>query len=307
LSKSEYTIAVDIGATKTVVATYRNGDLNEVERFLTPENPDHAVQRIVTVVQDLTASQGSPTRIGIGAPGPLDPESGVFLQPPNMKAWWGYPFVDRLQETLDLPIILENDANVGALGESVFGSGRGYPSVYYITISTGIGAGLVIDGKVFGGHKGIAGEVYAIQPGHFYGHDGGDNVIELASGPGLIRRTTRRLADGAESSLSAEGLDTHKLLAAVTNGDPLAVEILDDGRNAIAGLVMAMLYALSPSMVVLGGGLCTDNTWYVDPVKERVDRWLIIPALKEIPIARAELWDSAVLYGAAVLSPASRS
>lgn len=296
-------IAIDIGATKTVVAYYRGAAPEPLDRFLTPEEPEAALEAIARAV----AGAPAPAReVGIGAPGPLDPVGGVILEPPNLRRWWGFPLKERLEAELQLPVTIDNDATVGALGEAVFGSGRGYSSVYYITISTGIGAGLVIDGSVFGGHAGLAGEVHAFRPGNFAGRNDGWNVIDLASGPGLIRRTRHGLKQGAESSLTAEDLDTRKILAALEENDPLAVEIMEDARNAMAAVVMGVLYAVAPEIIVLAGGLCTDNRWYVTPVQERVRDWLAYSELQDIPIARAELWDSAVLWGASVLSEERR-
>ena len=301
--QNEGRISIDIGATKTVVAYYDGSAPEVIERFLTPEQPEDAVQ---TMTEAVRRDGGPAQKIGIGAPGPLDPMSGTILQPPNLRKWWNFPLKERLEQELHMPVTIDNDATVGALGEAVFGSGRGYPSVYYITISTGIGAGLVIGGRVFGGHAGLAGEVHAFRPGNFAGQNDGWNVIDLASGPGLIRRTRHRLSEGAESSLGLDDLDTRKILAALQDKDPLAVEIMEDARNAMAAVVMGVLYAVAPSIVVLAGGLCTDNRWYVTPVQERVREWLAYPELRDIPIARAELWDSAVLWGAAVLSDERR-
>lgn len=293
---------MDIGATKTVVALYEDELMTEVERFLTAKTPAEEVVLIVQAVQkhDLAAKA---TAVGMGAPGPLDPRAGVILAPPNLPGWRNFPLVDRVSAELGLPAQLENDATAGALGEALHGSGAGYDSMFYLTISTGIGAGMIIDGRIFGGHRGIAGEVFAVEPGHFTGEAGGDNVNELASGPGLVRCAKRRIASGQASSLAAlnEDWDTRELFAAVDAGDPVATETLEAGRNAIAGLLTTVLFTFAPDSIVLAGGLCTDNTWFVDPVREKVRHWMTIPELAEVPIERATLWDKAVLYGAAEL------
>jgi len=294
-------VVIDIGATKTVLARFsedKNGHRVEpFDRFPTPATGEALVQEILRALN----GAGPVSHIGIGAPGPLDPRSGVFLDPPNMPGWRNFPLVQTLKDALGVPVLLENDANVGALGEALFGSGRGCPSVFYLTISTGIGAGLVVDGRIFGGYKGMAGEVHAIDPGTYFGGETGETVIERASGPGMVRCALKRIAAGMETSLSTETVDTYTLLAALATGDPVAVATVESARDALAGLLVHVLAILAPDMVVLAGGLCTDSSWFVDPVRERVHRGTKIPELREVPIERASLWDTAVLYGAAAL------
>jgi glucokinase len=286
-------VAVDIGATKTVIAVYEGTVMSEIARFPTGRHPEDEVTRIVETIRKEPRASAA-TAVGIGAPGPLDPVAGRILAPPNLVGWRDFPLVDELVSRLGKTTRLENDANLGALGEAVHGSGAGYRSMYYVTISTGIGAGFVIDGKIFGGHRGIAGEVFAVEPGHFNGMPGGDNLNELASGPGLVRRAKRLSShDG--------NFDTPELFAAVDAGDALAVGILEDGRNAIVGLLTTVLFSVAPDAIVLAGGLCTENRWFVEPVRDRVRTWVNIPELAEVPIERAKLWDRAVLYGAAEL------
>lgn len=300
-------IAIDAGASKTVVARYAAGNIEPFDRFVTPATGDGLVEAIAHSLEraglSARGSNGEKEidHIGLGAPGPLDVERGTILDPPNLPGWRDYPLVAALEERIGVRVRLENDANVGALGEARFGSGKSFSTVYYLTISTGIGAGLVIDGAIFSGYRGMAGEVHAIDPGTYFGEETGTNVIERASGPGMVRCAQRRIASGMATSLDAETLDTYKLLAALDRNDSVAVETVETARNAIAGLLINVLTIVAPSVVVLAGGLCTDNRWFVDPVRDRVRRWVRIPALREVPIERASLWDTAVLYGAAVL------
>ena len=111
----------------------------------------------------------------------------------------------------------------------------------------------------------------------------------------------RAMDAGRRTILKREGLDPRALIAAVDQGDELATEILEVGRNALAGLLIMVLTTIAPEAIVLAGGLCNESHFYVDPVIERVGEWLTIPELAEIPIRRATLWDRAVLYGAAEL------
>lgn len=294
-------IVVDIGATKTVIAYFSDDNVTPLDRFPTPEQGGEAVGAIAASLESHRGGLGRIERIGVGAPGPLDAARGVILSPPNLPGWRDYPLVAELQRRTDLPARLENDANLGALGEAIFGSGRSHFSVFYLTISTGVGAGLVIDGEIFGGYRGMAGEVHAIDPQTYFGCESGYDLNDRASGAGMVRSAKRLIDEGASTKLESTGLDTYRLLAALEQGDPVAVETVEGARNAVAGLLINVLAILAPAVVVLAGGLCTDNRWIVDPVRERVHRWMRLPELAEIPIERAALWDKAVLYGAAAL------
>jgi glucokinase len=194
---------------------------------------------------------------------------------------------------------------VGALGEAIFGNGQAYRSIYYLTVSTGIGGGFILDGTVHRGRAGMAGEVWAFEPGNFFGHHRGDTILELCSGPGLLRRTRAGIRRGEETRLCEEELDTATLLRADAEGDSLAHRIMEEARDALAGLINMIATTLAPDCVVLAGGLCTESSWYVEPVVDRVRRWMQIAALSEIPIMRGRLWDSAVLYGATRLFASS--
>jgi len=306
LSEQKPVVAVDIGATKTVVAVFVDGEMREIARFPTADDPARAVEEIADCIAGpaldaAPETDGAP--VGIGSPGPLNPFDGVILAPPNMPRWIDVPLREQLEKKLRRTVRVENDANVGALGEAIYGSGEGFTSIFYVTISTGIGSGLVIDGRIHGGHRGIAGEVEAVEPAHFYGRPDGLTLNEISAGPGLVRSAKRRLAEGGQSVLSKYNGDfnTHELFAAVDEGDQIAIEILEAGRNGIAGLLTTALFTIAPDAIVLAGGLCTDSRWYVDPVRDKVKAWMKIPELAEVPIERAKLWDRAVLYGAAQL------
>ena len=291
-------VAVDIGATKTVVAVGRGGTVEPIGRFATDPDPGGTVGAIATTLQSAGLPRGE-VRIGVGCPGPLDPISGTIIEPPNLPGWWGFPLADALGERTGATVLVQNDANLGALGEARFGSGRDAPSLYYITLSTGIGAGYIVDGQIVGGYNGLAGEVWALDSATFVGAPRGETILELASGPGLVRSARRRIAAGRVSSLGAVAtLDTAVLFAAADAGDVVALETVDAGRDAIAGLIIAVCYTVAPAAIVLAGGLCTESRWFVDPVRHRVAERLSIRSLSRVPIRRAELWDQAVLYGA---------
>lgn len=299
-SESRHPLVVDVGGTKTIVAAYRDGAIEMMERFPTPEDPQQAVDLIEAAVR-AAGSAVRPGAIGIGAPGPLDARAGRMVKPPNLKGWWDYPLTEMLTDRLGVPARLENDANLGALGEAIHGSGRGLESMFYLTISTGIGSGFIINDRIHGGRNGMAGEVWAMRPGYYAGTKDGPTVMDLASGPGLLRQASALLEAGRSSVLDPGKLDTPSLVNAAMAGDELALEVLDAGRDAVAGLLVSIIETVAPEAIVLGGGLCTEPEWYVDPVRERIRNWTDIQGLQDTPLYRAHLWDNAVLYGAATM------
>ncbi|MDA3949980.1 MAG: ROK family protein [Spirochaeta sp.] len=297
-------IAIDIGATKTVVTCTVDGAFHtRTIRIPTEQDPELAVDRIVEAIDTVQRDAGISGKIvALGCPGPLDPASGTIISPPNLRQWWGFPLTERLEARVGIPFILENDASLGALGEARYGGGRGASSLYYITLSTGIGAGYIVDGHIVGGYRAMAGEVWAFDPGVFSGRPQGTTILELASGPGLLRSAARRIHSGRESCLDSDSMDTKALFAALDAGDPVAVETVDDGREAIAGLILVVVHAIAPEAIVLAGGLCTESRWFVDPIRDLVRRRQTIDALRGVEVRRAALWDQAVLYGAVALA-----
>ena len=299
-SDGSFVLAVDIGGTKIAVGASQGDEVIILERFPTPREPAAGV-RLIAETAKRCPNASRIAVVGVGAPGPLDSGRGCLLTPPNLPGWHNYPLASRLEAELGVPVRLENDANLGALGEVFAGSGRGLSSVFYFTISTGIGAGIIINERIHGGRNTMAGELWAFRPGNFAGVNDEPTVMDLASGPGLLRRAREGIALGKSTALTEVSLDTPSLLRLALEGDPVALETLEEGRNAVAALLVAVIETLAPEAVILGGGLCTDPRWFVEPVKERIRKWIGIPLLAETPVRRASLWDNAVLHGAAAL------
>lgn len=289
-------IGIDIGGTKTKMGYLRDGRMQTFFHERTPRDPDVALDLLTRGLGQAEVAEVV-SRIGIGCPGPLDPCRGVVLSPPNLPEWKDFSLSSRLAEALGVPVRLGNDANVGALGEAVYGSARGAETVFYMTISTGIGTGIVSDGRVHGGARGLAGELWAFDPSAFGGVSRG-NVNELASGTGLIRQAERALRAGRPTRIPADDVTSATILRAFGDGDPLAVEIVERARQCLAATLAFVVHVVAPDVIVLGGGLCTDTDWFVRPLQERVPGLVGIPQLRDTPIRRAELWDDAVLYGA---------
>ena len=291
------TVGIDIGGTKTKMAFLDGGDLRVFFHESTPQEPGAALRMLADGLRnaDLPAPLNA---VGIGSPGPLDQQTGIVHSPPNLPQWDSFTIRDSLAEELGVPVELENDANCGALGEAVHGAAKDYRRVFYMTISTGLGTGIVFDKKVYRGAFGLAGDIWAYDPASLGAAPGGDNLTELASGNGLVHQAERAIDNGRTTSIPKDDVSTRTILAAFAAGDGLAAEVVETARHALAGTICFVLHLLAPEIVTLAGGLCTDPKWFVEPVTQLVHEKVGIDKLREIPIQRAELWEDAVLYGA---------
>ncbi len=293
-------VGVDIGGTKTQIGHFRGERIETLLRAATPRDPDAAARLIGNAIAEanLPAPLGG---VGVGCPGPLSQADGVVLAPPNLPEWRDFPLAARLSERLGVPVRLENDANAGALGEALHGSGRGCRGLFYMTISTGLGTGTVVDGRIWQGHRGLAGDIWCFRPGAFQGEPDLPNLNDTASGTGLVKRALERMARGEETGLPREGLTAEAVVAAMEAGDPVAVRVVERARDVLAAALAFVVELLAPDVVTLAGGLCRDPAWMVEPVRERFRRLIDVEGLADVPIRRAALWDEAVLYGAVEL------
>ena len=342
MSNKGAVIGVDIGGTKTQLGQRRGARLDVFSRFPTPQDPDEAVAGIAEAITEEGGAGGgsrAPGAVGIGCPGPLDQERGLVLSPPNLPQWHSFPLAERLGRACRCPVFLENDANAGALGEALFGSGKGCEKVFYVTISTGIGAGIVLDGRIYRGHAGMAGELWAFRPELFAPREAGSprvgaangNILDLASGAGIVRRVERLLEDEpADSSgvvpervgqdeadrddpVSAAARDffpdgrvsSEAVFDAYERGYPPIVEIVESAQRILSAAAVFVLTTLAPDVIVLGGGLCREPGWYVRPIQRLVRESVPMEELRSVPIVRARLWDTAVLHGALSLAETS--
>ena len=154
---------VDIGGTKIALALGSvDGEIISTRRFLTrvKAGPHRILDETIENIRELVEeAEGRLVGVGVGCAGPLDLDRGLVMSPPNLTGWDQFPIIELMRERLDVPVLLDNDANVAALGEYRYGAGRGFKNIVYITISTGIGGGIIVGGEIIRGVGGGAGEV----------------------------------------------------------------------------------------------------------------------------------------------------
>jgi glucokinase len=287
--------------------------LGEVLRASTPAgNAEGIVATMIKAGRDVLDRLGATkpeelAGVGIGAPGPLDRHAGVIVNAPNLPELSGMPLRDRIGQGLHLPAVLENDANAAAWGEHLFGAGRGVKSVVLLTLGTGVGGGIVADGRLVHGTHGFAGEL-----GHMIIHPGGlpctcgqaGCLEQYASAANIARRAAAAIHQGRKSVLSTLLEERGGLSAADVNdargrGDALAGEIWDDATYSLAVACVNLQRLLDCQMIILAGGLTRAGEDLLGPIRRHYAElnWRMTDVPAQIVLAALE--DDTGVYGAA--------
>jgi len=258
--------------------------------------------------------------IGICSPGPLDPRSGVVINPPNLPCWRNFPLAAEVSRKRGVRVHVENDANAAALAEFLWGAGRGYKIVFYATLGTGIGTGLVLDGRIYNGRTGAAtegGHMTIDYRGPKCGCGKYGCIEALASGPAIAARARAviatagprgaRLAELAGENL--EALHSEDVAAAWRAGDPLAAEILAERMDLLAIWLGNIIDLLEPNVIIFGGGIGELASEWFGHIRSKLPAWCIIKRGVEIPLVLARYVADTGIAGAAALclAPASKA
>ena len=254
---------------------------------------DAAARLLDGVLETAGAQAGDVIGVGMGVPGPVDMETGVIGSSAILPGWVGLQVGPAMEERLDLPVAVDNDANLGALAETRWGAGRGSAHVAYIKVATGVGAGLVLGGRLYRGHAGTAGEI-----GHVVLEERGElcrcgnrGCLEtLAGGPALLRL----LATPRVSTLPA-------LVAAARAGDAGCRRVVADAGRAIGVAAAGLCNLLSPEVVVVGGHLARAGDLLLDPLRSEIDRYAIPATARRTRVRSSALGGRAELLGALAL------
>ncbi len=302
--------AIDLGGTSVRAAVV---DVNGgIAGFVTgateaSQGPDAVIDRIVAVLHESLARASVRTSdlaaVGIGAPGPLDWDTGVIHEAPNLPGWKEVPLAARIGDAVGLPAFLENDANAAALAEWQYGVGRGAMNMLYITVSTGVGGGLILDGELWHGAYGSAGE-FGHMTVDFDGplcDCGNRGCIEaLAAGPDLATWVVDQIAAGRSSSLSGQSdLSGRAVVEAAQEGDALAVSALERAGRAVGFGVINVAHLVNLDAVVIGGGIANAGDLLFDPVRATVREHLLESTAPNLRLEPWTLGENVGLLGAA--------
>ncbi len=275
---------------------------------------EHVLARMAKLVRDLVHESGvrpaDVTGVGVGAPGPMSHARGVIYGAPNLPGWVNIPLRDRFAKLVNFPVVLENDANAAAFGEFVVGAGRGFKSLVMLTLGTGIGGGVVLNGQLWRGDFDNAGELghMVVVPGGRACPCGQRGCFErYGSANAVAERLAEATAAGESSTLAGRApIDARDVLAAADAGDALAARIWDETCYYLAVGIVNIQHVLNPALVVLAGGLINAGPRLLDPVQTHFRKlsWTIAP--DEPKISLAKLGDDAGLIGAALLASPGR-
>lgn len=274
-------LAIDIGGSKVAVALVRGAEVIAQETGPTPAvaGPSAILAAAVASSRRLLAkAEVVPSRVGVACAGAVVAGRVRAMSPDLLPGWHDYPLVERLEEELALPVAAVNDAQAAALGEALLGAGSGYRSVFFVTVSTGVGGGLVLDGRLWQGATGLAGHI---------GHMAGGELERVTSGTALARRA---------KEAGHSGLNAREVIAAAMSDVPWATQLVSEAADALARRLADVRVLVDPEVVVLGGGvgLNDDFRTAVNAAVERLD-----PSLR-VNVVPAGLGVAAVLVGSAL-------
>lgn len=290
---------VDLGGTNVRVAiiTEDGTILEENKRpSLADQGPEVVLGQIIEMAQGLKGGDQC-LGMGIGIPGPVDTAKGCVSMSTNLKDFTGYPVVEHLSKHFDIPIFMDNDANVAGLAEAVVGAGKGLPVVYYLTHSTGIGGALVINGKTVSGRKGYAGEIGNIIIDRNRLDQSDVNSLNVgaveneASGSAMVRKAQRLLDPNITSAKDIFHL--------AQEGNEIALELIDGMCLDMAQVLASIAHVVDPHVFVLGGGVTLARDYYW-PKMIAYYQDLVHPQMRDVEFKEALLEEPGII-GAAML------
>ena len=310
----EATIAMDMGGTQLRFALlddeYRVV-ARHAEATRPEEGPEPVLERIVARMRALGEQAGwnQVRAVGVAAPGPLDPFHGVILHAPNLPGWHDVPLAERLRQALGCSVFVGNDANLAALAEQRRGAGRDHADMLFVTVSTGIGGGVISGGRLLLGHQGLAGELghMTVEPQGPRCNCGNHGCLEALASGTAIGRQARELVQAGARTLMTElaGGDLERITArlvheAADQGDIVAVDLFRQaGRYLGIGLANVMVLC-NPSLIVVGGSVAKAGHLLFVPMQAAIRERIYEVSWRDCPVVAAALGDDAGLVGAAL-------
>ena len=297
-------VAIEIGGTKLQLAVGTSaGEILDRQRFaVDPAAGAAGIREEIAAALPGIVAQWRPAAIGVGYGGPVDRRTGHVVKSHHVSGWEGFPLGEWLADIAGLPVAVDNDANVAALGEALHGAGRGCDPVFYVTLGSGVGGGLVCGGRIF--HGAGMGEA---EIGHLRLGPAGEITEYYCSGWSLDRRIREAAAKAPASPLArlvqaSPGQGAHHLGPALAAGDPLAAEILDGAAEKLALALSHVGHLCHPQVIVLGGGVALLGEPLRQAVATHLGRFMM-DALRPGPrVALTTLREDAVPVGAIALA-----
>jgi len=314
--EKELFVGIDLGATN-IKGALVNVEGHILEEKSIPTEVDggveHVMSRMMGVIRYLVSLAGKVpvTGVGIGCPGQVNVRKGIFHGGPNFPGWKDVPLVFEIERRIGIPVVIDNDANLAALGEYAYGGGKGVENMLLLTLGTGVGGGLILNGELYRGSSDAAGEV-------------GHTVISL-DGPlcgcgrrgcleayvgtkGILERLREKLEGGRRSVLSGKEEVTPKDIGeAADGGDEVAIEVLRETGELLGVGLANFANILNVEKIVIGGGVADAGELLLGPARERMEREVLKVVRESVRVVKAELGNLAGRIGAARLAMLSLS
>jgi len=311
-------LAIDLGGTKIITAIISNSGqvmAKEYQLTLADEGPQLVIKRIFSAIDHLLSLRniGSSqlASISIAAAGAINFDKGLITSSPNLPGWDAVPLRDIIKEKYRVITFLINDASAAALGEHRLGAGRGVSNLIYLTVSTGIGGGIIINGKLYSGQCGGAGEIGHMTidvngPRCNCGNTGCFEV--LASGTAVAKEAIRRIRQGERSSLieivagKIENITAEKVEVAARGGDSLALDIISRAAIYLGVGMVNLVNIFNPEMIIVGGGMAKMGDLLLNPARQVVKERAFQLSAQAVRIVPAQLGEDAGVLGAAIFA-----
>lgn len=311
LHMQQVAIGIDLGGTQ-VRAALVDEQGRILARAAEPTDalagPDRVLAQICGLADGLLAASNPASVVGVGvsSPGPLDTVAGVATDIPTLSGFVDFPLKAELQKRFPFPVDLENDAIAAAIGEWQFGIGKGLDNLVYVTVSTGIGGGVISDGRVVRGRKGMAAHVghMSVVPNGELCPCGNRGCFEAyGSGPAFARRARIRAMESSGTTIGSDGraIDSRSIFAAARNGDRLANQLVDEEAEILGRGFTSLIHIFSPDIIVMGGGLSHEFDRLQPGIQAYITQWAM-PAFKDVKVMLAALDQNSGLVGAAALA-----
>jgi len=316
---SHYFLGIDIGNTKSRIILTRDSHI--LDKMMLPWSTRDGYNQVIgelenkawSMIKQRKLKPGDLCGIGIGFGGPVDAKRGVSLWSPGALGWEGAPLKTAFEAGFNVPVLIENDANSGAWGEYVYGYRNTYKNIFYMTISTGVGGGLIIDGKLYRGQNGLSGEIGHINvvPDGPECTCGNRGCLEaLISGPSIARKVKREIMGNTQLGTKIRDfmdrgseISSETVYYAARENDPFCIDIWREvGRYLALGLC-TVIHLLDPEAIILGGGVTKAKDFFISETKRMINEDKLIRRFSNPRIYFSRLGDFSVAYGAANLFP----
>lgn len=305
-------LGIDIGATHVSVAmTNLRGKLLhwKEKEFPVREDSEGTYNLIEELCNEcftsLNFNYDKLLSIGVSVPSPVDPIRPEYLSETIIPAWHGKSGLERLKEKFNVPVYMDNDANLGALAEHWWGAGQGVNDLIFIKISTGIGAGYIFNGRLYRGSKGIAGELshMPIDPNGRLCGCGLRGCLSTVISAWALKERVRTLANlYPDSPLIYGNPKIIDIENAALNNDPLAIQIVVEARDYLSNAIISLVNLMNPDMIIIGGNFSKLKNLVFDPIQEKIDSCALVSNIKTTKLVTSALGSKVIAIGAATLA-----